>query len=169
MNIYIILFIVVIIIVLLFRNKKEHLEFNDDDYIATIQKINSIFVRSPKYNTLKNDPDFLQAIYYFNIIHDFYVSLQLDLKNKQEILYCMLPPDSKDLCRGFRIGTKQQFDSDRLQDKLESNKAYILKTIIGKLNIIYNDTNNLEIISIQKQFAAQLNYIIANIYNILQI
>lgn len=161
---FIILLLVIVILFLYFKKDKEYFsKYTDDDYLKTLTDIEHIFIKNPKYQTLRTDKDFEEAIYNFKLIHDFYVSLELDIKNKQEILYCNIPPDAPDLCRGFRILPSQQYDKDRLKQKLETTKASIIKGIIGKINIIYNETNDKSIKDVEEIFKLQLDYLINSI------
>lgn len=170
-NKYIFIIIVFIILVLfLYTNYNEHLvNYTDDDYEQSLSNIVLAFYKYPEFSFLVNDKDFKDAIYNFKVIHDFNTSIILDIKNKQEILYCMIPPDQKNLCRGFRILNNQQFESDRLIQKLEYTKSIILKAIIGKLNIINNKYNDQNIIKTQDIFTKQLNYLIESIYKNLNV
>jgi hypothetical protein len=102
MRISILLFILVIIFLYITRRTEKIENFTDNDYLITINDLEQIFTNS-KYESLKRDKDYEEAIYNFKLIHDFCVSLELDLKQKQEILYCNLPPDTPDLCRGENI------------------------------------------------------------------
>jgi hypothetical protein len=163
MIIFILLLLLIIAFLYFTRTPKRLEKFNDNDYLKTLDDIENIFIKNPKYQTLKNDKDFQEAIHNFKLIHDFNTSLELDIKNKQEILYCNIPPDAPDLCRGFRILPKQQYDMDRLKQKLESTKASIIKAIIGKLNVIYNETNDNYIKDVQETFTAQIDYLIHSI------
>jgi hypothetical protein len=161
---FIILLLILIVLFLYFTKRTEKFEnYTYDDYQKTLNDIEEIFIKNPKYETLRNDQDFVEAIHNFKLIHDFYISLIFDIKNKQEILYCNIPPDAPDLCRGFRILSNQRYDKDRLQQKLETTKASIIKGIIGKLNVIYNETNDKHIKEKQDIFRKQLNYLINSI------
>lgn len=161
---FIILLLIIVIFFLYFTKDNEYFQtYTDDDYLKILTDIETIFIKNPKYKTLRNDKDFEEAIHNFKLIHDFYVSLELDIKNKQEILYCNIPPDAPDLCRGFRILPNQQYDKDRLKQKLETTKASIIKNIIGKINIIYNETNDKSIKDVEERFKLQLDYLINSI------
>jgi hypothetical protein len=76
----------------------------------------------------------------------------------------MIPPDQKDLCRGFRILDNQKFDVNRLKEKLNYTKSSITKIITNKLNIIINKYNDKMVIETKNTFIKQLEYIIESIY-----
>jgi len=166
MKYIIIIICIIVIFFIIFTNIKEHLEilYNDDDYEKTLNNIDSIFEKYSEYKYIKNDKDYIESIYNFKIIHDFYTSILLDIKNKQEILYCMIPPDQKDLCRGFRILDNQTFDKNRLKEKLNYTKSSIIKIITNKLNLIINKYNDKMVIETKNTFIKQLEYIIESIY-----
>lgn len=169
----IIILVFILFLTLVMSNKESFqnsdIKYTDNDYEKTVNDINNFFNKYPQYSSLVHDRDFVEAIYNFKLLHDFNTSIILDMRSKQEILYCMIPPDEKNLCRGFRVLNNQEFEIPRLKDKIEYTKSTIDKAIIGKLNVLVAKYNDKNIIQIQNTFNEQLNYLIESIYKNLKI